>query len=100
VDLPVKVLGSDGGVTYTWRSASLRRTAGTHRFALPDYEQSYEHELDAFVRAIRGEAEAITSTIYDARDVAGLLERARPATGADRGTYISGVFDASAQQPK
>jgi predicted dehydrogenase len=91
----VKVLGSDGGVTYSWRSASLRRTAGTHRFALPDYEQSYEHELDAFVRAIRGEAEAITSTIYDARDVASLLERARTASGADRGSYSSGAFDIS-----
>jgi predicted dehydrogenase len=94
----VKVLGSQGGVTYSWRSARMQRAIGSHRFALPCYEESYEYELDAFLRAVRGDPSAIVSSIADAGAVARLLDRAAVVTGADRGRYLSGAFDVDAER--
>ena len=95
----VKVLGTEGGVTYSWRSAHLRGATAAHRFSIPAYEESYEHELAAFVRAVRGDPAAVVSTITDAGVVAQLLTGAGLATGVDQSDYTSNVFDTRVERP-
>ncbi len=78
----VKVLGTEGSASMTFRSAYLKRPLGTLGFGLPVYEESYEHELRAFAAAIRG-GDPPVSTMRDAAScseiVAGAYEVAASA---------------------
>lgn len=69
----VKVLGDQGGASYTWRSAILRRPLGSLGFGIPAYEDSYRHEQEALFRAMEGDSDGIVSSINDAERVAELL---------------------------
>jgi predicted dehydrogenase len=71
----VKVLGTKGGGCYSWRSAFVRRALGTLSFGIPAYEDSYIHEVRAFVDAIGGDPSSIASTMDDALDAARILEQ-------------------------
>lgn len=78
----VKVLGTRGSASATFRSSTFDRQRGSLAFALPAYEESYEHELDAFARCIRGRA-TLASTLEDARICLAIIESgyASAATG-------------------
>jgi predicted dehydrogenase len=93
----VKVLGTGGGATYSWRSATLApRLSGSHRFPLPSYEESYEHELQAFLKAARdGDVAAIVSPMEHALAVAELMSGLDRVTSGDRGRPVSGLLDLS-----
>jgi predicted dehydrogenase len=87
----VKILGSEGGATYSWRSARFNRQRGTHPFAMASYEDCYRYEAEAFRDAVRGDRSALNSTLEDALVVARLLERAQ--AGTSEGGYTSVAFD-------
>jgi predicted dehydrogenase len=93
----VKVLGTNGGGTYSWRSAALTAgLPGSHRFPLPCYEESYEYELQAFLKAARdGDLEAIASPMDHAIAVAELMSRLESVTSSDGGRPASGVLELS-----
>jgi hypothetical protein len=88
----VNVLGTSGSATYSWRSVTLEASqARSDRFPLPRYEGSYEHELEAFLRAARdGDRTAVISTMADARAVAELLSNVEQATSKGTGQGSSG----------
>lgn len=75
----VKVLGTNGSATYSWRSAIFRRALGTLSVGIPAYEDSYIHEDGAFIAAVRGDTEAIVSPLEDAVLASRLLQLANEA---------------------
>jgi hypothetical protein len=81
----VKVLGDRGGATYNWRDSLFRRPLGSLGFAIPAYEDSYIHEQAAFSAAVAGDAEAIVSSLDDARHAALLLRAAGEASTSRAG---------------
>jgi predicted dehydrogenase len=93
----VKVLGTNGGGTYSWRSAALTtRSSGAHRFPLPCYEESYEYELQAFLKAARdGDLKAVGSPMDHAFAIAELMSRLEGVTSAEGGRPSSGVVELS-----
>ncbi len=93
----VKYLGTSGGVTYSWRSASLSpRLEGSHRFPLPCYEECYSYQLQAFLQAVRDDdVTAIVSPMGHALAVADLMSQLITATAGGEGRGLSGVIDIS-----
>jgi predicted dehydrogenase len=74
-----KVLGTHGGVHYSWRDSVFIKSIGTHAEAFSGYEEGYANEVNHFVNhCIRG-GEQPLSTIEDAVHVARLLEAAEYA---------------------
>lgn len=82
----VKVLGTKGGGSYSWRHALFQRPLGSLSFAIPAYEDSYIYEQQAFFAAVRGEREAIVSPLTDAYQAAMVLELAGQA--AQQGSMV------------
>jgi predicted dehydrogenase len=82
----VKVLGTQGGVTYNWQDAAFARPLGSLPIALPAYEDSYIHEHAAFAAAIGGQPDAIMSTIEDALQAGELIAAAQES--ADEGVRV------------
>lgn len=82
----VKVLGTRGGVTYNWQDAAFARPLGSLPFALPAYEDSYVHEHAAFAAAMRGQSDAVMSTIEDALRAEQLIAAAKRS--ADEGVRV------------
>lgn len=90
----VKVLGTEGAASYTWRSMTYRRPIGSLPMALPAYEESYAHELSAFAEAISGRADAIVSPLSDAARVAQLLSLAQALADNPPGEItLDSLFD-------
>lgn len=85
----VKVLGTNGGATYSWRTAIFDRPLGTLSRAIPAYEDSYIHEDRAFVQAARGDSSVIVSTLEDAGLAAKLLTAADSANRSRAGIAVS-----------
>lgn len=71
----VKVLGTDGSASMTWRTSIVRRGKGSLGFGIPAYEESYENENRAFVMAVREQGAPI-STIEDAATVSRIIRAA------------------------
>jgi predicted dehydrogenase len=82
----VKVLGTQGGVTYNWQDAAFARPLGSLPVALPAYEDSYVHEHAAFAAAIGGQSEAVVSSIENALQAGQLLAAAKKS--ADEGVRV------------
>jgi predicted dehydrogenase len=76
----VKALGTRGSASMTFRSTYAKPGPGDAMFGLPTYEESYIHELQAFVDAIRSGA-PLTSTMEDAQVCAGIIDRAYRSAG-------------------
>lgn len=75
----VKVLGTKGGGSYTWRNTLYHRPLGTLSLAIPAYEDSYFYEQRAFFDAIRGNRDGIVSPLRDAYQAARLIDLAKEA---------------------
>lgn len=84
----VKVLGTQGGATYTWRRALYDRPLGSLGFALPAYEDTYIYEQQAFARAILGASESIVSGLDDAYRAARILELAKKSDREGRSIEV------------
>ncbi len=80
----VKVLGTRGGVSYSWRDAIFQRPLGSLGFAIAPYEESYTYEVNHFVSRCILRGEAPLSTILDAARIQRLVELAEEsiASGA------------------
>lgn len=71
----VKVMGTKGSASLTWRSSIFNRALGTLSFALPVYEETYEQEAQMFQTAVRDGAPLI-STLEDAATSARIIDAA------------------------
>lgn len=71
----VKVLGTQGSSSLTWRSSIFNRALGSLSFALPVYEETYEQEALVFQNAILHNAPLI-STLEDAATSARIINAA------------------------
>jgi predicted dehydrogenase len=80
----VKALGTQGSATATWRAGVWRSEIGSMSTAFAPYEESYERELDAFCRAIRGDRAAILSGLEDAVGAERILGAAAEAIGSGK----------------
>jgi len=78
----VKILGTRGGGTYSWRSVSYDRPLGTLSRAFPAYEDSYVHQDTAFIASATGARDAVVSPLSDALVVADVLALARESANA------------------
>jgi len=79
----VKVLGTRGGVSYSWRDAIFQRPLGSLGFAIAPYEESYTYEVDHFVSRCILRGEAPLSTILDAARIQRLVELAEASIASD-----------------
>lgn len=69
----VKVIGTRGSATASWRSAVIRRSVGSMTMGWAPYEEAYEHELSAFLSAVAGDRSMIASPMEDAVAVARII---------------------------
>ncbi len=74
----IKVLGTEGSASLTWRSSIFKRALGSLPFALPAYEESYERESRQFLDTIAN-GTPLVSTLEDALASAKILEAAYTA---------------------
>jgi predicted dehydrogenase len=82
----VKVLGTEGSASMTWRSSIFNRALGTLSFAVPIYEESYEGEARNLREAIE-RGVPVLSTLRDAAASARIITAAYEA--ADKHTAIT-----------
>lgn len=83
----VKALGTSGSASMSWRTGSFRRALGSLSVGIPAYEESYEHELRAFARAISTGAQpdsAAGDALVAARLLVASYEAARERRTIDR----------------
>lgn len=73
----VKAVGTQGSIAGSWDVAALSDASGRRRLRL--YEESFHHELAAFVAAVGGVPGSIVSPLEDAASVARLLTAAAAA---------------------
>lgn len=81
-----KVLGTKGGVSYSWNEAQFEDPGGP-AWGLPCYEEGFAYEIDHFVNRCIRNAEAPLSTLQDAVDattvLAAAVSSARSGTRAE-----------------
>jgi predicted dehydrogenase len=85
-----KVLGSRGGLTYSWNEVQFDDQGGP-AWGLPCYEDGFRGEIDHFInRAIRHHEEPL-STLSDAADALKIIEAAErsAASGKKQPIYYS-----------
>ena len=70
-----KLLGTKGGVTYTWDDARYDDQGGP-AWGIPNYLDGFYHELDFFARRAVARGESPLSTLADARDAICLIRGA------------------------
>jgi predicted dehydrogenase len=70
-----KILGTKGGIAYTWDDAWYDDTGGP-AWGIPNYLDSFYHELDFFVNHAIQLGEKPASTLADARDAIRVIEAA------------------------
>jgi predicted dehydrogenase len=70
-----KVLGTKGGITYTWDEARFE-DAGGPAWGIPNYLDGFYDELDFFVRRAITQGQQPLSTLADARDAIRIIEAA------------------------
>jgi predicted dehydrogenase len=71
----IKILGSEGSASFSWRDATTRRQIGTHPQAYLPYEESYRNELLSFLEECRKPVSAAKplSTLEDAACVEAII---------------------------
>ena len=70
-----KILGTNGGIAYTWDDARYNDTRGP-AWGIPNYLDGFYHELEYFANQAIANAEAPLSTLDDARDAIRIIEAA------------------------
>lgn len=77
-----KLLGTKGGLTYSWNEAQFEDDRGP-AWGIPSYMDGFATELDFFVREAIGAGRPPRSTLQDARDALHILEAAERSLAAD-----------------
>jgi predicted dehydrogenase len=77
-----KVLGTRGGVAYSWRDAIFQRPLGSLGLAIAPYEESYRYEIDHFVSRCILRGDAPLSTLQDAARTQRLVELAEESAAS------------------
>jgi predicted dehydrogenase len=80
----VKVLGTEGSATATWRAGVWKGDRGSMSTGYAPYEEAYERQLEAFCRAVRGDPGAILSPLDDAIGAERILAAAEEAIRVGR----------------
>ena len=70
-----KILGTNGGIAYTWDDARYNDTGGP-AWGIPNYLDGFYHELDFFASRAIENGETPLSTLTDARDAIRIIEAA------------------------
>jgi len=73
-----KVLGTQGGVTYSWNEAQFEDTGGP-AWGLPCYEDGFRGEIDFFINHAIREGKEPLSTLEDAVDALQIIHAAEQA---------------------
>jgi predicted dehydrogenase len=68
-----KILGTRGGLVYSWNEAQIEDTRGPG-WGLPCYEESFRNEIDHFISRCILRNEQPRSTLHDARDALRIIE--------------------------
>jgi predicted dehydrogenase len=84
----VKVVGSRGSASASWRAGVIKRAIGSMSTGYVPYEEAYERELAAFVAAVKGDPSAVSSTLEDALAVARILGAAETSIRTGRPTSL------------
>jgi predicted dehydrogenase len=85
----VKVLGSEGSASATWRAGVWKSAVGTLSTGYAPYSEAYERELEAFCRAVRGDESAILSPLEHAVGAERILAAAERAIAHGAPTSLS-----------
>jgi predicted dehydrogenase len=80
-----KVLGTKGGLCYSWNEAQFEDDTGPG-FGLPGYEDGFHGEVDHFINRCIRRGEPPLSTLDDATDALRIIEAAERAARDQRGT--------------
>ena len=75
----VKVLGTEGSGSATWRAGVWKSSIGTLSTGFAPYSEAYERQLEAFCRAVRGDRTAILSPLEHAAGAERILAAAERA---------------------
>lgn len=86
----VKVLGTRGGVSQSWRDAVFQRPLGTLNVAIAPYEETYSYEVEHFITHCIGRGEEPRSTILDAARVQHLVEVAEQSIVSGAAITVEG----------
>lgn len=70
-----KVLGTNGGVTYSWNEAQFNDQGGP-AWGMPCYEESFIEEIDYFINRCVGMGDEPLSSLEDAADALSILAAA------------------------
>jgi len=70
-----KILGTGGGLTYSWNEAQFEDNGGP-AWGLPCYEDGFRGEIDHFINHAIRQGEAPLSTLDDAADALSIIEAA------------------------
>jgi predicted dehydrogenase len=76
-----KILGTNGGIAYTWDDARYEDTGGP-AWGIPNYLDGFYHELEFFANQAVANAEAPLSNLNDARDAIRIIEAAEHSVAA------------------
>jgi predicted dehydrogenase len=79
-----KVLGTKGGLNYSWNEAQFQDDGGP-AWGLPCYEEGFVEEIDFFVKECIVDRRAPLSTLADAADALAILEAAERAAARNSG---------------
>ncbi|GCL71912.1 gfo/Idh/MocA family oxidoreductase [Paenibacillus naphthalenovorans] len=77
----VKVLGTQGGMNYSWRDVLYNRAIGTLGKAYPKYEELFFYESEYFINECIDKGKAPLSTLQDAAVVQHMVELAEANLG-------------------
>src|SRR5215469_1945664 len=83
-----KVLGTQGGVTYSWNEAQFEDTGGP-AWGLPCYEDGFRGEIDFFINHAIREGKEPLSTLDDAVDALQIIHSAEQAARSGKRQTIN-----------
>jgi predicted dehydrogenase len=87
----IKVIGSTGSASVSWRAAVTRRAIGSMSLGWVSYEEAYERELAAFTAAVSGDESQIASPMEEAAAVARILAAAETSARRHRSVVLNAV---------
>jgi hypothetical protein len=79
-----KLLGTKGGVHYTWNDAQFEDTGGP-AWGIPNYLDGFEGELQFFVEQAIPNGKTPRSPLQHARDVIGIIQAAEQSIRTGNG---------------
>lgn len=85
-----KILGTRGGVNYSWNEAQFDDTGGP-AWGLPCYEDGFRGEIDHFINHVIRRGEKPLSTLDDAADALRIIEAAEKSARTGKKEAVRGA---------